>query len=312
MKINKAKNKILTLGLSLFLCASSFLCIQVNAASKLKINLKDNQSFYILPSLQDATFDVDVLAGGNPANTTCTSSNQSVASIDNNGLITFHEGGSTKITVTCDGQQISKNITVMNRTDWTKVITITNQSKISVKNNVATLKVKNLMNFPLKVTLTYNTYDKYGAVISEGIEHAPLYLAKNGNLTMKEMYADNVSYIGIVDAKFDYKEYTSGTISAKNITIKESIKSDPSTKKAKRLVETVTNKNKKTIILPYQIYLYDQNNKLMSISYDQLIVTKNQKKSASSSYFVKKPELPQYVTKVVYKFQAAVPNCFDS
>ena len=311
MKSNKLKNKFITLGLLLGLTITSIPGAHLQAATKLTLNLKENQSFYILPSAHDVTFDVDVTAGGNSDNMICTSTNQSVASIDNNGLITFHEGGTTKITVDCDGKKASRNITVMNRTDWTKVITVTNRSKIAVKNNVATLKVKNLMSFPLKVTLRYNTYDKYGAVLSEGIEHAPLYLAKNGNLTMKEMFADNVSYIGIVDAKFDYKEYTSGTISAKNITIKESVKNDSSTKKAKRLVETVTNKNKKTIILPYQIYLYDQNNKLMSISYDQLIVTKNQKKTVSSSYFIKKPELEQYVTKVVYKFQDADPDCFD-
>lgn len=311
MLLNKLKNKVIAVGLLLGLTIASIPTAQLQAASKLTLNLKENQTFFILPSAYDVTYDVNVTKGGNPDNMICTSTNQSVASIDNNGLITFHEGGTTKITVECDGKKASRNITVMNRTDWTKVIAITNQSKIPVKKNIATLKVRNLMSFPLKVTLRYNTYDKYGAVIGEGLEHAPLYLTKNGSFSMKEMYADNVSYIGIVDAKFEYKEYTSGTISQKNITIKESVRNSSATKKAKRLVETVTNKNKKTIILPYQIYLYDQNNKLMSISYDQLIVTKNQKKTVSSSYFIKKPELEQYVTKVVYKFQDAVPDCFD-
>lgn len=310
MTFQSIKNQILLFGLIVGITVSGTPAMNLDAATKLTTNLKENQSFYILPSEHDVTYQVKVTAGGNPDHIVCTSSNQSVASIDNNGLITFHDGGMTKITVECDGRKTSKNITVMNRTDWTKVISVTNQSKIPIKKTIGTLKVKNLMSFPLKVKLTYNTYDQYGSLIKQSIEHAPLYLNGNGTITMKEIYDDNISYISIVDAKFDYKEYTSGTISQKKISIVESVRS-ATTKKARRLVNTVTNKNKSTIILPYQIYLYDQDNKLMSISYDQLIVTKNQKKAVSSSYFIKKPELPQYVTKVVYKFQDAVPNCFD-
>ena len=281
--------------------------LQGNAATKLKLNWSDNQVFYMLPTnYKDVTFQTELKSGGDPTDLTCTSDNFSVATIDNNGLITFHDGGSANITVTSQGKTVKQKLQVLNRTDWTKVVTVSNQSRIAVKNNVCTIKVTNQMDFPVKMSFKYDTYNKYNTKIESNLQNEAIYLAAKATVAYKKIVPESINYISIVDATFDYNQYGSKKIDTKKVTVKETDTVSKTSKKVRVIKEVIYNKNKSDIIIPYQVYFYDKNNKLSSISYKYEVVPANKKISVKFTYSPKGIQ-ENAVKKVVYKFYTPLP-----
>lgn len=308
--MKQIKPQLIKLVLCCILIATMVLntsALHGNAATKLKLNWSNNQLFYILPTdYKDITFQTELKSGGDPTDLTCMSDNFSVATIDNNGLITFHDGGSANITVTSQGKTIKQKIQVLNRTDWTKVVTISNQSKISAKNNVCTIKITNQMDFPVKMSFKYDTYNKYNTKIESNLPNEAIYLAAKATVTYKKIVTENVSYISVVDATFDYNQYASKKIDAKKVTVKEIDSVSKTSKNVRVKKEVINNKNKSDIIIPYQVYFYDKNNKLSSISYEYEVVPANKKISVKFTYSPKGKQ-DNIVTKVIYKFYTPLP-----
>lgn len=281
--------------------------LQGNAATKLKLNWSDNQLFYMLPTnYKDVTFQTVLKAGGDPTDLTCMSDNFSVATIDNHGLITFHDGGSANITVTSQGKTIKQKIQVLNRKDWTKVVSVSNQSKISAKNNLCTITLKNLMDFPIKMSFKYDTYNKYNTLIESDLPNEAVYLAANATVTYKKIVPENVSYIAVTDATFEYNQYGSKKINTKSVVVKESDVVSKTSKNVRVKKESITNKNSSTVIMPYQVFFYDKDNKLRSISYGYEVVPA--KKTASVKFtYSPKGKSDTIVKKVVFKFHTPMP-----
>ncbi|MCI7129335.1 MAG: hypothetical protein MSA09_01990, partial [Lachnospiraceae bacterium] len=87
-----------TLLLLLALFVTAIPC-QAYAAGTLNINLKNNQTFYLLPGTDKLNYKVSVTSKNISGDQTCSSSNLSVADIDDMGTMSINDAGSTKITV---------------------------------------------------------------------------------------------------------------------------------------------------------------------------------------------------------------------
>ena len=283
---------------------------QTNAASY-KINLKNNQLFYILPGNDSVDYQVK-LTSGNQLNGTmnCMTSDPAKATISNDGALNILDAGTFQVSVTYNGETITRKVQSLLRSDWTRVINITNAQKITVSNNhVATYKIKNLMDFPLKVTLNYNTYDANMKPIQSERLHDFIYLAANETISYKEIVPENVKYITVNHATFTYDQYGLDKISTKKVNIKENISTSKKSKTTRVIKETVTNTNSKNILVPYQTYIYDKDGKIASISYNTLKVLPKQKNVFSGKYYTKKPAgQSEYSSKMVYKFFTPIPE----
>lgn len=292
---------------TIFILTFLFPCKVSATATKLKLNWKNNQIFYILPTnYKTVSFQARIMAGGDPSDLTCLSDNPSVATIDNTGLITFHDGGSANITVTSQGKNVRQTIKVLNRTDWSKVVTVNNFSQLKVKNNVCTIKMTNQMDFPVKMAFKYDTYNKYNTKISSNITNESIYLAANATVTYQKMMEDEISYIAITDATFDYNQYGTKNIVAKKVTVKETDSASKYSKEVRVKKATVTNNNKYDVIVPYQTYFYDKKDKLENISYGYLMVSGGKRSSIKFTYSPKGKQ-EKFVKKVKYKFHTAMP-----
>ena len=278
---------------------------ETKAATKLNINLKDNQVFYILPGNEYADFQVKITSGAELGNAATYMTDQvTIATIDGNGLLRMKDAGTVKVTVTANNMTISRTIKIINRTDWTKTVAIKNYEKITVQKNIGTFAISNQMDFPLRMTYTYNTYNPANAVVQTEQRSQKLYLPANTTITYKQHFADNVKYVSITDAIFEYDQFNWKKIDAKKVTISEKTSAK---KNVKTIRATVTNKNKNSVIVPYQTYVYDKNGKLSSIDYAYMTLDGNQKKSIKNTYFYKKTTLDEYVSKVTYKFMPVLP-----
>lgn len=283
---------------------------QANATSY-KINLKDNQLFYILPGNDSVDYQVKLTSGSQLNGTmSCMTSDAAKATISNDGALNILDAGTFQVSVTYNGETITRKVQSLLRSDWTRVISITNAQKITVSNNrVATYKIKNLMHFPLKVTLNYNTYDANMKPIQSERLHDFIYLAASETITYKEIVPENIKYITVNQATFTYDQYGLDTISTKKVSIKETISTSTKSKNAKVIKETVTNTNSKNILVPYQTLVYDKDGKIASISYNTLKVLPNQKNVFSGKYYTKKPAgQSEYASKMVYKFFTPIPE----
>lgn len=292
-------------------CMLLFLAITVSypvcahASSSLKINLTDNQTFYILPGSETAEYQVKITAGAELGNqATYTSDNIVIAPIDSYGNLTLKDAGSAKITVNANGMSVSRTIKIIKRTDWTKTASIKNYEKLTVKNNIGTFSITNQMDFPIRMTYTYNTYNSANATLQTEQKSTNIYLPANTTVNYKQYFADNVKYVSVTDAAFQYDQFGWKKIDAKKVTISQKTSASKNIKTIKAIV---TNKNKNTVIVPYQTYVYDKNGKLSSIDYAYMTLNGNQKKSIKNSYFYKKTTLDEYVSKVAYKFLPALP-----
>lgn len=283
---------------------------QANAASY-KINLKDNQLFYILPGNDSVDYQVKLTSGSQLNGTmSCMTSDAAKATISNDGALNILDAGTFQVSVTYNGETITRKVQSLLRSDWTRVISITNAQKITVSNNrVATYKIKNLMDFPLKVTLNYNTYGANMKLIQSERLHDFIYLAANETISYKEIVPENVRYITVNHATFAYDQYGLDKISTKKVAIKETISTSKKSKTAKVIKETVTNSNSKNILVPYQSLVYDKDGKIASISYNTLKVLPNQKNVFSGKYYTKQPAgQSEYASKIVYKFFTPIPE----
>lgn len=299
---------------TLIMCFCLFtICItpsQANAASY-KINLKDNQLFYILPGNDSVDYQVKLTSGSQLNGTmSCMTSDAAKATISNDGALNILDAGTFQVSVTYNSETITRKVQSLLRSDWTRVISITNAQKITVSNNrVATYKIKNLMDFPLKVTLNYNTYDANMKLIQSERLHDFIYLAANETISYKEIVPENVRYITVNHATFTYDQYGLDKISTKKVNIKETVSTSKKSKITKVIKETVTNTNSKNILVPYQTYVYDKDGKIASISYNTLKVLPNQKNVFSGKYYTKKPAgQSEYASKMVYKFFTPIPE----
>lgn len=287
--------------LALFLTA---LPIPSHAAAKLTINLQNNQTFYLLPGTDRLDYKVTV-SGDAVGDMTCSSSNLTVANIDNMGNLSINDAGSAKITVAVGSKKITRTIQVLRRSDWTRALSIKNRTKLTVKDNVCTVKIKNEMDFPLKTVLHYDTIADSGSTILTDQKTQDIYLPAGGSLSYKFMLPDGITAIRVTNADFVYQQYGLKSISAKKVTVKESTAKKDS--KTKILTESISNKNKNGIILPYHLYLYDKNNKLISVEYRSLKLAGKQKESLSYTYTIKDSLQDSYVAKVKYKFETPIP-----
>ena len=305
MKISKLKLLSCLTYMFLFLAVVAICPISAHAASTLKINLVNDQTFYILPGSDVVEYQVKITAGaGLGDQATFTSDNILVASIDSYGKLILKDAGSTKITVNANGMSVSRTIKIINRTDWTKAAPVKNYEKLTVKNQTGTFQITNQMDFPLRVTYTYNTYNSANATLQTEQKTAGIHLPANTTVTYKQYFADNVKYVSITGATFQYDQFDWKKTDAKKVTISQKTSAR---KNIKTIKATVTNKNKNGIIVPYQTYVYDKNGKLSSIDYAYMTLNGNQKKSIKNSYFYKKTTLDEYVSKVTYKFLPALP-----
>lgn len=302
--------KTVALIMSVCLITICIVPCQANATSY-KINLKDNQLFYILPGNDSVDYQVK-LTSGNQLNGTmsCMTSDAAKATISNDGALNILDAGTFQVSVTYNGETITRTVQSLLRSDWTRVISITNAQKITVSNNhVATYKIKNSMDFPLKVTLNYNTYDANMKLIQSERLHDFIYLAANETMTYQEIVPDDVKYITVNHATFTYDQYGLDKISTKKVSIKETISTSKKSKITKVIKETVTNTNSKNILVPYQTLVYDKDGKIASISYNTLKVLPNQKNVFSGKYYTKKPAgQSEYATKIAYKFFTPIPE----
>ena len=154
-KINK-NTRIFSFVLLLALLVTAIPC-PIQAANTLSINLKNNQTFYLLPSTDTLSYKVTVSSENISGDQVCSSSNLTVADIDNMGNMTINDAGSTKITVSVGSKKVTRTIKVLRRTDWTRVVAIKNRTKLAVKNNVCSMTLANQMDFPIRTTLHYST-----------------------------------------------------------------------------------------------------------------------------------------------------------
>lgn len=302
-KINK-NTRIFSFVLLLALLVTAIPC-PIQAANTLSINLKNNQTFYLLPSTDTLSYKVTVSSENISGDQVCSSSNLTVADIDNMGNMTINDAGSTKITVSVGSKKVTRTIKVLRRTDWTRVVAIKNRTKLAVKNNVCSMTLANQMDFPIRTTLHYSTIADSGSTIHPDIKTSDIYLPAKKSMTLKVMIPDGITMISVNDADFTYDQFGLKPIDAKKVNIKESTtKKDNNTKV---ITETITNKNKNGIILPYHLYLYDQNNQLISVEYKFLSVAGKQKTTVNYTYTSKDKYLDSYVAKVKYKFETPVP-----
>lgn len=279
----------------------------VSAATKLNINLSNNQTFFILPGTTSVTYDVQITSGSELGDMTCSSSNLEVATIDNMGKMILKDAGSTKIKVTSGKKSVIRTINVLVRSDWAKVVSVKSPSKLTVKDHVCTVKLTNHMDFPVKMTCNYNTYTDAGALIQTNTSSVPIYLPANGSFTYKAMMPENVSFVTINGATYEYDQYGCKKIDTKKVTVKETTETDSKNKSVKYKIETLKNSNKNQIILPYHMYLYDQNGKLISVEYKYIPLAGKQKKTIREVYQTKDPHAERFTAKVVYKFGKAIP-----
>ena len=281
-------------------------------AASFNVNLKDNQVFYILPGNDFVDYQVKITSGNQLGNNMiCTTNDASKATISNDGKLRIIDAGTFQITVqAANGETITRTVQSLLRTDWTRVVNITNSQKITVaSNHVVTYKIKNLMDFPLKMQMHYNTYDKNMNLIQSDKPHDTIYIAANETITYKEIVPDNVKYITVNRATFTYDQYGLDKISTKKVSIKEKISTSKKSKITKVIKETVTNTNSKNILMPYQSLVYDKNGKIASISYNTLKVLPNQKNVFSGKYYTKQPAgQSEYASKIVYKFFTPIPE----
>lgn len=302
--------KIVTFMLCMYMILLGITPCTVNAASY-KINLKNNQLFYILPGNESVDYQVK-LTSGNQLNGTmsCMTSDAAKATISNDGEMNIMDAGTFEVSVTYNGETVTRTVQSLLRTDWTRVVNIANSQKITVaSNHVATYKIKNLMDFPLKIHLYYNTYDKNMNLIQSDKPHDTIYIAANETITYKEIVPENVKYITVNHATFTYDQYGLDKISTKKVNIKETISTSKKSKTAKVIKETVTNSNSKNILVPYQSLVYDKDGKIASISYNTLKVLPNQKNVFSGKYYTKQPAgQSEYASKIVYKFFTPIPE----
>lgn len=240
----------------------------------------------------------------------CSSDDVAKATVSNDGAMNIKDAGSCKITITYNGETITRKIQSLLRTDWTKVVSINNFQKISVAaNNVLTYKIKNLMDFPLKMNIRYNTYDKNGKLLQSDVYHEPIYIAANETISYKELMSGAEKYIAVSSVTFDYDQYGLDKISTKKVSIKQTISTSKKSKITKIIKETVTNTNSKNILVPYQGFVYDKDGKITSISYNTLKVLPNQKNVFSGKYYTKQPAgQSEYASKIVYKFFTPIPE----
>lgn len=258
-------------------CLLSSLTLPTVAATKLDINLSNNQTFFILPGADKISYDVKITSGGELGTISCSSSNLEVATIDDMGKMILKDAGSTKIKVTSGNKSVTRTINVLVRSDWSKVVSVKNASKLTVKDHVLTVSLNNHMDFPVRMIYSYNTYTDAGSLIQINVSSSPIYLAANASFTYKAMMPEDVSYVSVNSATFEYNQFGCKKIDTKKVTIKESTDTDHDNKYVKYKVETLKNSNKTQVILPYYMYLYDQNGKLISIEYKTIQLEGNKK-----------------------------------
>ncbi|MCI7129919.1 MAG: hypothetical protein MSA09_05070 [Lachnospiraceae bacterium] len=293
----------------IFICCFiiSGLALTTSAATKLNINLSNNQTFFILPGTDSTTYDVAITSGGELGNVTCSSSNLEVATIDDMGKMILKDAGSTKIKVTSGNKSVTRTINVLVRSDWSKVVSVKNASKLTVKDHVLTVSLKNHMDFPIRMIYSYNTYTDAGSLIQSNASSSPIYLAANASFTYKVMMPEDVSYVSVNSATFEYNQFGCKKIDTKKVTVKESTDTDRDNKYVKYKVATLKNSNKNQVILPYYMYLYDQNGKLISVEYKTIPLAGKQKTVLREVYQTKDPHAERYTAKVVYKFSKPIP-----
>lgn len=301
-KTRRLTNVFISLLLLLFLV--TLLPIHTQAANTLNINLKNNQTFYLLPGTERLDYKVTV-SGNASGDMTCSSSNLTVADIDNMGNLSINDAGSTKITVSIGGHTVSRTISVLRRSDWTKALAIKNYTKIPVKNNVCHINIKNEMNFPVKTVLHYHLIADSGSTVQADLKTTEIYLSAGKTLNFQMMVPDGITMIGIDSADFTYKQFGLKSINAKKVTIKETISKKD--QKTKIITESIVNKNKNGVILPYHLYLYDKNNHLLSVEYHFISVSGKQHTELNYIYTSKDKLQDSYVAKVTYKFEAPIP-----
>lgn len=301
-KTRRLTNVFIPLLLLLFLV--TLLPIHTQAANTLNMNLKNNQTFYLLPGTERLDYKVTV-SGNVSGDMTCSSSNLTVADIDNMGNLSINDAGSTKITVSIGDRTVSRTICVLRRSDWTKALAIKNHTKIPVKNNVCRINIKNEMNFPVKTVLHYHLIADSGSTVQFDLKTTEIYLSAGKALNFQMMVPDGITMIGIDSADFTYKQFGLKSISAKKVTIKETISKKD--KKTKIITESIVNKNKNGVILPYHLYLYDKNNHLLSVEYHFISVSGKQHTELNYIYTSKDKLQDSYVAKVTYKFEAPIP-----
>lgn len=303
MKTCKKLLSIMMCMLFAILCVCSLSSSSVKAAS-LNINLKNNQLFYILPGNEQVEYHVKITSGAQLGNqATYVSDNVSVAAIDSFGLLTIRDAGSAKISVTTGGHTVSRKITVLNRTDWTKVVDIKGYGKIMAKKNICSVKMTNAMDFPVRMVFTYNAYSVYNNLVTSDARSKEIYVAAKDTMTYQMYVEDNIKYISITDAKYDYNQYGYKSISTKNVSVKEK----KSTKKnAVTIKETVTNNNKNKIVQPYMAYVYDKNGKLERIEYTPMVVNGRDRLTVKNTYY-KTSTMNEYNSKITYKFLTPMP-----
>ena len=303
--IKKKTSQLISLVLLLALFISVF-PQNAQAAESLDINLKNNQTFYLLPGTEKLNFKVKVTASNITGDQTCSSSNLSVADIDNMGNMVINDAGSTNITVTVGDKKVTRTIKVLRRTDWTRVITVKNKEKLVAKNQVCSIKLTNQMDFPVKTVLHYNTIADSGSTISSDVKTSDIYLPAGKSITYKMMVPDGITMISVTGADFIYDQFGLKKIDSKKVVIKESILPG-NAKNSKVITEKITNKNKVGIVQPYHLYLYDQKGNLISVEYKFIKVAAKQKTNVSYTYTTKDKYLDSYVAKVKYKFETPLP-----
>lgn len=303
MKTCKKLLSVMMCMLLVFFGVCSLSNTSVKAAA-LNINLKKNQMFYILPGSEQVEYQVKITSGAQLGNqATFFSDNVTVAAIDSFGMLTIKEAGSAKISVTTGGHTVSRKITVLNRTDWTKVVDIKGYRKITTKKNICSVKMTNAMDFPVRMVFTYNTYSAYNNQLASDVRSKEIYVAAKDTMTYQMYVEDDIKYISITDAKYDYNQYGYKSISTKNVSVKEK---KTTKKNAVNIKETVTNNNKYKIIQPYLAYVYDKNGKLERIEYTPMIVDGKDKLTVMNTYY-KISTMNEYNSKITYKFLTPMP-----
>lgn len=295
------------LALAMIIAAAFGTCTETDAATKLTINLTKDQTFYILPGNTSVTYQVKITAGEQLGDTTFSSDNLRVATIDGAGTMVLRDAGSAKITVTSGSKSVTRTVKVLLRTDWTKTVSITGASKLTIKNQVCTLKMKNLMDFPVKMTYTYDTYSPSGNLLKSGNTSSPVYLPASKSYTCKVMMPEGVSYVTITGATFAYDQFGCASISTKKVKITESTKTDSKNKTIKYKVETIKNTNKSQVILPYHVYLYDQKGTLISVEYRTVQIASKQTVTLQELYKTKDDFADSYTAKVKFSFGTPIP-----
>lgn len=277
------------------------------AADKLTIDLKENQTFYILPGNSLPMQHQIKITYTGIGTIICESSNISVATVDDSGLLTLRDGGSTKITVKAGNKKVTRTINVLLRTDWTKAVSITNYQKLPIKNGIVTMKIKNLMNYPVKITYTYDTYSNQGSLLKTGLKGEEVFLPASGSVTYKMMPEEDATYIAVSGMTFYSDQFGYKSINAKNITSKVKQSKSATDKKVKIMTATVTNKNKNAVIVPYHVYLYNEKKEVMSVQYRYIRLAGKQKDTISYSYVPSDKFLENYAANVKFVFETAVP-----